>query len=325
MRIITISMLIASFAAAAIGQTLSSIPASFVDIGFGARPAALGGAFAAVSNDVNALMWNPAGLAVIDHNQATFAYTNQLGLVPYQYVGLAHPLEANTRSVGLAVVSSGDKALRELTVQATYAQSITADLKAGVSVKYRHASFGGNTLDGGDYFVFDPEEVSEGMANQVQGSANGFGLDVGVTYALTHTVTFGVVLKDIVAPMSWSSKVNSTTASAKGSYSESLPAEIAIGSAVQVRDNFLVVVDYNPATSKNISNKLRAGGELTLLKIVALRAGIIQYLSNDINTAYSFGVGCRAPIGGSIAAVFDYTYMHQTLAATQRFSFGVEF
>ncbi len=325
MRILTVSMLIASFAAAAMGQTLSSIPASFVDIGFGARPAALGGAFAAVANDVNAMMWNPAGLAAIRQNQATFAYTNQLGLIPYQYVGLAHPLEAKARSVGVAVVSSGDKALRELTVQATYAQTIAASLNAGLTVKYRHASFGGNSMEGADYIVFDPEEISEGTTNQVQGSANGFGLDVGVTYDFSTSVTFGVVMKDIVAPMSWTSKIASTTAAAKGSYSESLPAEIAIGSAVHVRENFLVVLDYNPALSNTAGNKLRAGGELTLLKIVALRAGIIQYLSNETNTSYSFGVGCQAPFGGGIAAVFDYAYLHQTLAATQRFSIGVEF
>lgn len=325
MKLLTLSMLIATLAATAVGQTLSSISASFVDIGFGARPAALGGAFAAVSKDGNAMMWNPAGLAGIQTNHATFAYTNQLGLVPYQYVSVAHPLGSNDQSLGLAVVSSGDKALRELTVQATYARTIIPDLNAGATLKYRHASFGNNTLDAGDYFVFEPEEISQGMSNQVTGSANGFGIDIGATYALSQKVSFGIVVKDLVAPIAWKSSVASTTRSAKGSYTESLPAEMAIGSAVQVRDNVLVVLDYNPALSSTVSNKVRAGGELTLIKIVALRAGIIQYLNNDADMTYSFGIGCRTPIGSGFAAGIDYTYVHNALAATQRFSIGVEF
>jgi hypothetical protein len=325
MRILKISILIAAAAAAAAGQSLSSIPASFVDIGFGARPAALGGAFVAVSNDVNAMMWNPAGLASMQKNQATFVHTNQLGLVPYQYYGVVHPLASGKRSLGLAVVSSGDQALRELTVQATYAQSVTSKLNAGITMKYRHASFGNNSLDGVDYFVFDPEEVSEGMQHQVQGNASGFGVDVGMTYVFLSKVSFGIVVKDLFAPLTWNSKTGSTTVSSKGSYTESLPAELAIGSAMQVLDDFLVVVDYNPALSKTVSNKVRAGGEITLLKIIALRAGILHYLSNETQAAYSFGVGCKTPFVGGLSAVFDYTYLHQSLAATQRFSIGVEF
>jgi opacity protein-like surface antigen len=325
MRILTLSVLIAAFAVAADCQTLSSIPASFVDIGFGARPAAMGGAFAAVANDVNAMMWNPAGLGTLQKDQATFAYTNQLGLLPYQYFGIAHPFASKTQALGLAVVSSGDKAMRELTVQATYARALTSQLSAGITMKYRRATFGSNAIDGGDYFVFDPEEISEGLGNQIQGSANGFGVDAGVTYAFMPNVSFGIVLKDAFAPMRWNSKTASGAVSAQGIYSESLPAALAIGSAVKMFDNFLVVLDYDPALSKTVNNRLKAGGEWTLLKIIALRAGIQQDMSNETKSAYSFGVGCEAPVVNGLSAVFDYTYMHQTIAATQRFSIGVEF
>lgn len=67
--------------------------ASFARIGAGARALALGGAFAAVAEDVTAAYWNPAGLAFLETFQVEGMYTNWYGVgVHFQYLGLAgHP------------------------------------------------------------------------------------------------------------------------------------------------------------------------------------------------------------------------------------------
>jgi hypothetical protein len=55
---------------------LAGTPASaaFLDPGYGARPAGMGGAFTAVSDDVNAVLYNPAGAAHATSAQAAFTH-----------------------------------------------------------------------------------------------------------------------------------------------------------------------------------------------------------------------------------------------------------
>ncbi|MGH7600832.1 MAG: hypothetical protein ACREOI_31125, partial [bacterium] len=46
----------------------------------GARPRSMGDAFVAIADDGNAIAWNPAGLAGMEHIQASFAYADLFGL-----------------------------------------------------------------------------------------------------------------------------------------------------------------------------------------------------------------------------------------------------
>jgi hypothetical protein len=51
---------------------------TFLKVGVGARPAALGGAFAGVTGDVEASAWNPAGLVGIEERAAALSLTRYL-------------------------------------------------------------------------------------------------------------------------------------------------------------------------------------------------------------------------------------------------------
>ena len=62
------------------------IPAAFVDVGYGARPMGMGGAFTALANDAHAVLWNPAGLIRLKHTNATFMWTKQFNLIPYYFL-----------------------------------------------------------------------------------------------------------------------------------------------------------------------------------------------------------------------------------------------
>ncbi|MGQ0813189.1 MAG: PorV/PorQ family protein [Gemmatimonadota bacterium] len=52
--------------------------AVFLTLPSDARGAALGGAYAALSNDISAVFYNPAGLALMGSNQAMFSYTSYI-------------------------------------------------------------------------------------------------------------------------------------------------------------------------------------------------------------------------------------------------------
>lgn len=74
----------------ALGQ--EEIGSSLLKIGIGARPAGLGGAFTALSDDINALHWNPAGLGRFQGKELAFTHAVFFGDIREEFIGYAQPL-----------------------------------------------------------------------------------------------------------------------------------------------------------------------------------------------------------------------------------------
>jgi hypothetical protein len=81
--------------------------AEFLLLGAGARGAALGGAYAALANDVEALYWNPAGVALMDRPGVTVASYTYLADTRYNWAGLAFPMGGGVRTIGLQAGTFG--------------------------------------------------------------------------------------------------------------------------------------------------------------------------------------------------------------------------
>jgi len=134
--------------------------AASLKVAAGARPAALGGAFVGLADDVNALFWNPAGLAGVDARQLGLMYTSYLVDTSYQLVSWAQPMPAlgggiavaaytldygkltlrDERADGLYGPATGTTAPREWYLTAGWGRPLPAvaglgRLKAGASVK----------------------------------------------------------------------------------------------------------------------------------------------------------------------------------------------
>ena len=74
-RAILSALLLATAWAPAYGRKgPGSTTANFLKIGVGPRPAALGGAFVGLADDVNALFYNPGGLGMLQRQEATFMH-----------------------------------------------------------------------------------------------------------------------------------------------------------------------------------------------------------------------------------------------------------
>src|SRR5579863_3099811 len=89
--------------------------ASFLDIPVGAGPAALGSAYTALATDAYAPVWNPAGLGMLNGNEAAAQHLSYLDSMNYEFLSFVHPFDKSRdsdthRGIGFSVqyLGSGD-------------------------------------------------------------------------------------------------------------------------------------------------------------------------------------------------------------------------
>ncbi len=74
--------------------------AEFLQLGVGARPMGLGGAFVAVCDDPNGMYWNPAGASRIRRKEITMMHNEHFQDINYQMVAYAHPIQGTQITLG---------------------------------------------------------------------------------------------------------------------------------------------------------------------------------------------------------------------------------
>ena len=281
----------------------ADIPAAYVDIGFGARPMGMGGAYTALSNDINAMFWNPAGMTFIQGSQVTAMYTKQFGLIPYGFAAYGGQFYGNY--AGLGFITSGNDVLRETTFLGSYAIKFfipyIGTTRLGANVRYRRSSFG-NNQDGGEF--------------RSQGDASGFGVDAGVLWVLNPKTSFGIFGRDLFNAMYY----NNTTRDV--SYSESIPRTLVFGLARSIRQGAFLTLDWEQALYSDTFNKIHVGTEIQVFQLIVLRGGFWQNVEGDINRNYSAGMGLNYT-ARRVAVQFDFAYLFNDLANTPRVSLTV--
>jgi len=260
------------------GQGLSNIPGAFAETGFGVRPSGMGQAYAAISNDANAFLTNPAGLLIGERPNFTGNYAKLYGLVPSSYFGILYPL-GNTYAIGGGFLFVGDDALSEYTMGVSFAftfpnvplvgREIYFDqMSFGITIKFRRASFGNNP-DGGE--------------NRVTGSGSGIAMDLGYILYTNQHLSLGLVVRDLFNKFHWDSSVS-------GEYTESIPATLRFGGAYNL-DKLTIAFDLRKALHTDTSNRFYIGAEMTIIPGAVLRAGFSNNLGTaDLNRRWSFGM-----------------------------------
>jgi hypothetical protein len=76
---------------------------TFVKLGIGVRPVAMGNAFTAISDDGNAVFWNPSGLGIVGSYYATGMAMNHLDYWEYYNLTSAVPLGKNRGTIGFGL------------------------------------------------------------------------------------------------------------------------------------------------------------------------------------------------------------------------------
>ena len=126
--------------------------AEFLLFGAGARGTALGTAFAAIANDVSALYYNPAGIALMPRAGALIGTYDYVAETRYSWGGLAFPFGGGSRSVGIQVGTFGFKdqpvytaeqpdgtgsvySVSQTVAGLTFAQNFSDRFSAGITAK----------------------------------------------------------------------------------------------------------------------------------------------------------------------------------------------
>jgi hypothetical protein len=279
-----------SFALKKLGQT----GLKFLDVCVGARAAAMGEAYTVISDDVNSIFHNPAGLAQMEAKKfdLTVSRTEWLADISYNAVGLA--INGGIwGNVGLSlipapsygdifgtVVSDNEQGFEEtglvdvnaFAMGLAYGRKFTDKFMIGSHVKYAYQHLGSNPMQ-------DPETDSlYTQINEVSTLAYDFGT---IFYPGFKSLRFGMSVRN------FSGAVNYEV------YNFQLPLTFKIGIAMDILDlfgdhpgkAFLLAIDA--VHPRDYSQRLQVGGEYSI-GILKLRAG---YKFNYNEEGFSAGCG----------------------------------
>jgi len=269
-------------------QDLANYSSAFVDIGFGARPLGMGGAYSALTSDANSLQWNPAGIADVRGFEATVSYTKLFNIIPYSFAGLAFS-PSNRYCLGAGLIVSGDDLLKELSFITCYGSRFYLNdhkINVGLTLTLHNASFGKN-------------DVTE---SAVTGDAFGYALGCGAQFFLTRKIVLATHFQNLVNKIAW----NTSTI---GKYEEGLPRRLIFGVAFKNYRSLNFDMDFHKSLYEEIEDKIYLGAERVFLKRIFLRAGAATSINQSKPLFYTFGFGVSHFINRRLYFQLDGAYI----------------
>lgn len=282
--------------------------AQFLKIAPGARPSGMGGAFSAVADDLNAIYWNPAGLALQKDRQASASYIKYFQGVNIGFLGYSQEAFGyGTLGVGFNYLTVGDIERRATDVDTSVETFGANDMAV-------YLSYGSTSLLG--RFV---ENLNFGM------SLKYIKQTIDTENASSYAFDAGTLYKTPIKHLSASLGVYNVGSKVKFvEESDSLPMDVRLGAAYKFfQETFLVAADLDDyINDERIYSQL--GMEYTFNKAVSIRAGYKFGMdSNKLGGAAGIGTGFGVNVWG---VQLDYAYVpFGELTDTHRVSMSAKF
>ncbi len=277
--------------------------AAFLQIGWGARAAAMGEAVTAASDDVDGIYWNPAGLNGVKRLQEGFTHNSWLDGMNFESAAFA--VRRDTVSVigaGIGYLNTGDIERAD-----KYGNASGYYSSSDMALLFSYARVLKPRLSAGATFKIISERIEAA-------SARSFALDAGALYDYKPGLRLGASLRNLGTGI--------TLAKTPGP----LPLGLRVGAAYQLKKDLLLTSDINMAFDDSLS--LHFGGEYLYPSLVrglrlTLRAGIKTSAMSYLGalSALSLGFGAEK---GSLGIDYAMT-PYGELGLTHRLSLKLKF
>jgi hypothetical protein len=282
---------------------ISKYAGEFMAIGVGARALGMGGAYAAVANDVTSGYYNPAGLANLNYPQIALMHAEQFGnLVNYDYAAVAIPYGTDM-SFGISAMRlavDGIPDTREALVIRNTSTRISDinDPRAGINPEMVKEF---SDQDWAFYLTFakrHTEDFYYGASvkiikrNIAEFGAWGIGFDVGAIYSPIENLFVGANIQDVTTTLiAWDTGRNelvSPTAKIGAAYMlDFLGGKVTPAFDLDIRfENRKFASNFNIGP---VSFDMHAGLEYNFRNMFAVRAGY-----NDVKQ-FTLGAGVKLP------------------------------
>lgn len=298
------ALLLAAALLAPTGSALAagSSGASFLRVGQGARAAAMGEAFTAAADDVDALYWNPAGLTQVKRLQMVFDHAAWLDNTGVEHAAFA------VRTGTAAVAGAG----------LTYLN--TGDIRRANKYGYEEGFYSAGDLALTFAYARQFRKFRAGASAKVvqerieSSSARAFAADAGVLLQPSARLRLGASLKNLGSSLT----LYKTAAP--------LPMSARAGLALQFTKNLLLAADAHLPFDDSLS--LHFGAEYQYPSTVkgarlSLRAGFKTSAMSYLGAAAGASVGFGLEAG---AVGFDYALApYGDLGLTHRLGLKIKF
>ena len=280
--------------------------ASELRLPVGARSIALAGSDLAMVSGVEALFYNPSGVAgTKNKTEVAFTNTRYIGDTDVNYIGVAQSLGG----FGIIGVSAKVLSIGEI-VQTTEnapdgTGAIFSPTFSTIGLTYGKMMTDRVNFGGTLYYVSEKilQETSAGVAFDF-----GFQYDTGV-----HGARFGVSVKSMGPNMGFSGSdferivaVPGDNPQASGRNMATQSATYELPTSLQMSVGLPLVVGVNPLTAFAAYNSNsfgkdegRLGAEWTMRKTLSVRGGYVYSGDSNAMFQYTYGLGARVPFGAS--------------------------
>ncbi|MCG3154048.1 MAG: hypothetical protein DKINENOH_00640 [bacterium] len=308
--------------------------APFLGIAIGPRAAAMGGAFAALGNDVTALYWNPGGIAMLEKSQLLVSHTQWLVNTDFNWAGFVLQVgEGNALGLSVTLLDYGEEEVvdeynqtgtgarwsaNDLAVAASYARRFTDRFAIGGNAKYIQQKIWNETassfaFDVGLLFITQFNDMRLGM------SISNFGADM----------KFGG--KDLLQRIDIdpdNSGNNETLVSELRTERWPLPLFFRVGLAYDLlrAQNTRVTLAADALRPSDNTGVLNLGTEVELYNTLFLRGGYKSLFREDSEEGLTLGAGVKYNMGAAGMLNFDFAYAdYGLLDNVKMFSLGLAF
>jgi len=273
-------------------KTLAEVGQAGQDIavlkaGVGARPLGMGGAFTAVSDNADAISWNPGGLGFVEQSEITTMQTKLSTDADHYYVSYVRPALGGT--IGVSWVQVGVGSLTQTSAEADEHNEVV-DL--GIFSYYSNAyllSYG-KKINEQVSFGVAAKYLTSDMYQINGGQAYGYSISPGILIKLPVTsnqLTVGIKVDELINVQKWGT----------GSI-ENVPPRVRLGLAYQMSNPGLFALDVSQTMKSAYAPEAALGYE---------------WAKDGLSLRTGYAAGCLTAGAGFISGHtrIDYAYIFQ--------------